>query len=278
MKLTVAIENNIPFNQPLPLAGEHGVSFVIEAGGRRILYDTGHTGAVVGNLHALGIPPASLDGIVISHGHSDHTGGLLAVLRAVRRDIPVTLHPAAFKERYGLAPGRRLPAGIPFAESVLMATGGVWRFSETPLEVAPGLWFSGTIPRVTDFETGDAHLVQAGAQGDVPDPLEDDTVLYYVGGRGLVVVGGCTHSGLVNAVRHGFTVTGTDRLQGWVGGTHLGPVGRAQQDRTIACLVEWNPEFVAANHCTGFPVMARLREVFGARFIPAFVGESIVVD
>jgi 7,8-dihydropterin-6-yl-methyl-4-(beta-D-ribofuranosyl)aminobenzene 5'-phosphate synthase len=93
-----------------------------------------------------------------------------------------------------------------------------------------------------------------------------------------VVIGGCTHSGLVNAVRYGFTVTGTDRLRGWIGGTHLGPAPREQQERTIAQLAEWNPDFVAANHCTGFAVMSRLAQVFGTRFIPAFTGETITFD
>ena len=107
--------------------------------------------------------------------------------------------------------------------------------------------------------------------------MTDDTVLYCVGSGGLVVVGGCTHSGLVNAVRHGFTVMKVDRLQGWIGGTHLGPVGQEQQDRTINQLADWNPEFVAANHCTGFAMMSRLKERFGRRFIPAFVGERVEI-
>lgn len=278
MKITVVIDNNVPFNQRRPLVAEHGVSFLIDTGVQRILYDTGQTGAVVGNLTTLGIPPSTLDGIVLSHGHYDHTGGLLAVLRAARQDIPVTIHARAFADRYSVTPALRSPVGIPFAEDFIRATGGIWQLTEAPTEVAPGLWFSGTIPRVTDFEVGDTRLTVTTAAGDKLDPMDDDSVLYLTGSRGLVVVGGCTHSGLVNAVRHGFTVTGADRLQGWIGGTHLGPVARSQQDRTIAQLIEWNPDFIAANHCTGFAVMAQLQQTFGKRFIPAFVGETIVVD
>jgi 7,8-dihydropterin-6-yl-methyl-4-(beta-D-ribofuranosyl)aminobenzene 5'-phosphate synthase len=83
---------------------------------------------------------------------------------------------------------------------------------------------------------------------------------------------------LVNAVEHGFKVTRASRLQGWIGGTHLGPASRDQQDRTIERLAEWKPDFVATNHCTGFPVMSRLQQVFGSRFIAAFVGETIEVE
>ncbi len=278
MNITVAIENNIPFNQSLPLVAEHGVAFLIETGGRRILYDTGQTGAVVGNLVALGVGPETIDTIVLSHGHHDHTGGLLAVLAKARPDVQVIAHPGLFGRHYSVGKGRRRPVGVPFAEEYVTARAGTWTASAEPLEIAPGLWFSGTIPRVTDFETGDARLVLAEDSGDRPDPLSDDTVLYWKGRRGLVVVGGCTHSGLVNAVLHGFTVTGLATLQGWVGGTHLGPVGADQQDRTIERLAAWKPEFVAANHCTGFPMMSRLKERFGERFIPAFTGERIAVE
>jgi len=278
VQITVAMDNNVPFNQRRPLVAEHGVSFVIDTGSERILYDTGQTGAVVGNLTTLGIPPSSLDGIVLSHGHYDHTGGLLAVLRAASKDIPVTIHARAFADRYSVTPARRTPVGVPFAEDFIRGIGGAWNLAKGPTEVAPGLWFSGSIPRVTDFEAGDTRLTLATAAGDQPDPMDDDTVLYLMGNRGLVVIGGCTHSGLVNAVRYGFTVTGADRLQGWIGGTHLGPVSSNQQDRTIAQLIDWNPDFVAANHCTGFAVMARLQQSFGERFIPAFVGETIAID
>jgi 7,8-dihydropterin-6-yl-methyl-4-(beta-D-ribofuranosyl)aminobenzene 5'-phosphate synthase len=278
VKITVAVDNNVPFYARLPLAAEHGVAFLIDTGEQRILYDTGQTGVVVANLDALGIPPTSIDAIALSHGHYDHAGGLLAVLKKVRRDIPVFVHPEAFSTRYSVTAEARVPIGIPFARDYIEAVGGSWRPSAVPTEIVPGLWFSGSIPRVTDFETGDRRLHIGTEAGDAPDPMHDDTVLYWMGSRGLVVIGGCTHSGLVNAVRHGFTVTGQDRLQGWVGGTHLGPVGSEQQDRTIDQLAAWNPEFVAANHCTGFAMMSRLRERFGERFIAAFVGERIEVS
>ena len=96
--------------------------------------------------------------------------------------------------------------------------------------------------------------------------------------RGLVVISGCTHSGLVNVVQHGLAVTSCQRLHGWIGGTHLGPVGEVQQAATLAQLADYAPDFVAANHCTGFAMMARLQAVFGERFVPAFVGTEIVFE
>ena len=136
---------------------------------------------------------------------------------------------------------------------------------------------SGHIPRNTDYETGDPKLVTCATDGsECQDKIEDDTSLFYAGPRGLVVIGGCTHAGLVNTVRRGLEVTGTSRLAGWIGGTHLGPVSKEQQGKTLAQLASFGPEFIAANHCTGFAMMATLYERFGDRFIPAFV--STVID
>lgn len=275
MKITIAMDNSVRFGGPLPLTGEHGASFLIEVDGKRILYDTGQTGAVVENLALLGTHPAALDAIVISHGHNDHTGGLVRVLQQARKDVEVVMHAKAFCDHGSVASGKRRFVGIPYPENYLRSIGGVWDLRDTPRNLTPNLWFSGTVPRVTDFEEVDARLVVSTDHGDVRDPIEDDISLFYRGERGLVVIGGCAHSGLVNTVRHGFAVTGLDRLQGWIGGTHLAPASKHQQDRTIEQLQAWQPEFVAANHCTGFAMMARLKEVFGERFIPAFVGETI---
>jgi 7,8-dihydropterin-6-yl-methyl-4-(beta-D-ribofuranosyl)aminobenzene 5'-phosphate synthase len=275
MKITVAMDNNISFASRLPLTGEHGAAFLIEIDGKTILYDTGQTGAVVANMALLGKHPDALDFIIISHGHYDHTGGLVRVLQQARRDVEVVMHAKAFTERYSVSAGQRRGIGIPYPESYLRSIAGVWDLRDTPRRLTEHMWFSGTVPRTTDFEEGDARLMVAGDGGDVRDPMADDVSLFCRGERGLIVIGGCAHSGLVNTVRHGFAVTGLDRLQGWIGGTHLGPVSQRQQDATIAQLVAWNPEFVAANHCTGFAMMARLKEEFGARFVPAFVGETI---
>ncbi|MDC7785442.1 MBL fold metallo-hydrolase [Rhodoplanes sp. TEM] len=278
MKVTVAMDNNIPISAPLPLTAEHGAAFLIEIDGKTILYDTGQTGAVTGNIALLGKHPQTLDMVVISHGHYDHVGGLVRVLQEARKDVEVVMHAKVFGDRYSVAGGLRRPIGVPYPEDYLRTLGGVWDLRDTPRRLTPRLWFSGSVPRVTDFEFGDAWLVLHGEGGDVQDPIDDDAVLFCEGERGLIVIGGCSHSGLVNIVKHGFAVTGMDKLQGWVGGTHLGPVSKDQQDKTIAQLVAWEPEFVAANHCTGFAMMARLKEVFGKRFIPAFVGESIVTS
>ena len=271
MKVTVVVDNYVPPSAHGPFVGEHGLSLLIEHQGARILFDTGQSGAVVHNLGLLGVHPSSLDALVISHGHYDHTGGMMAILQHAGKPLPVYAHSSIFNTRVSIA-GERHFIGIPFTEPQLRELGAQWRFSDGPVEVAPGLWFSGRIPRQTGFELGDANLLTCDPGGDChPDPLEDDTALFHADQEGLHVIGGCTHAGMINTVRYGFAITGQSRLRTWIGGTHLGPVSRQQQQATLEELAKLGPRLVAANHCTGFAMMATLREQLGARFIPAFV-------
>ncbi|EGO62485.1 MBL fold metallo-hydrolase [Acetonema longum] len=276
MKVTVVIENSVPAGAKGPFVGEHGLSLLLETGTQKILIDTGQSGAVVHNLSLLGVHSRELDAIAISHGHYDHTGGLPCLLRHRRKPVPVYAHSGIFKKRYAVANGRRSYAGLPFTKEETDMLGVDWIFADEPMEIAPKLWLSGGIPRVTGFEMGDAKLVIPDVQGcDCQDIVRDDTVLYYSGEQGLVVIGGCTHSGLVNAVTRGMELTEQTKLAGWIGGTHLGPVSQEQQELTLAMLEQYSPNFIAANHCTGFDMMAELKARFGKKFIPAFVSTVI---
>ena len=279
-KVTIVIDNCVPISSSKPFLGEHGLSMLLEIGGKRLLVDAGQTSAVIHNLGLLGVAPASLDLIALSHGHYDHTGGLPHVLEHAGKRLPVYLHEKAFGEKYSDSRGERRFVGIPYRQERITALGADWRPIRAPQELLPGLWVSGSVPRITPYETGDAHLVapDAATGCDCQDPLEDDMALFCRTARGLVVVSGCTHSGLVNVVRHGLALTGCTRLHGWIGGTHLGPASETQQDATLAQLVDFQPAFVAANHCTGFRMMARLQAAFGECFIPAFVGTEIVFE
>ena len=279
-KITIVIDNCVPIHSPRPFLGEHGLSMLLEIDGKRLLIDTGQTVAVAHNLGLLGVAPADFDAVLLSHGHYDHAGGLPHILERAGKRLPVFLHARAFGEKYSDSRGERRFVGIPTRAERLAALGADFHWVEAPQAWLPGLWISGSVPRVTDFETGDAHLIAPDAQRgcDCQDPLEDDMAVFCRTPRGLVVISGCTHSGLVNVVRHGLALTGCERLHGWIGGTHLGPAGEAQQAATLAQLFDFAPDFVAANHCTGFSMMARLQSLFGDRFIPAFVGTEIVFE
>ncbi|MEN6412345.1 MAG: MBL fold metallo-hydrolase [Veillonellales bacterium] len=279
MKLTVVVDNSVPISTPHPFLGEHGFSLLMETDSAKFLLDTGQSGAVVHNLSLLGIHPDQLDGIIVSHGHYDHTGGLAFLLKHRSKPVRVYGHPDIFQSRYSLAGGSRRYIGMPNTREELTALGAQWHLSRAPLKIVPGLMFSGQVPRQTDYETGDDKLMLCGAAGcDCQDPIDDDTSLYYSCRDGLIVIGGCTHSGLVNTVELGFKLTGMKKLIGWIGGTHLGPVSPEQQNKTILQLEKYAPQFLAASHCTGFAMMAELQKRFGERFIPGFVSRVIQVD
>ena len=174
---------------------------------------------------------------------------------------------------------KRRYIGIPNTQEELSGLGAKWHLSEEPGEVLSGLMFSGTVPRRTAYEQGDSKLVVCGGcGGDCQDSIADDTSLYYRNKKGLVVLSGCAHAGLVNTVEHGFAVTGADKLLGWVGGTHLGPVGAEQQTKTLEQIEAYAPQFIAASHCTGFAMMSELSRRLGDRFASGMVGQVIEVS
>lgn len=276
MKITVVVDNTVPISAKKPFLGEHGYSLLIEHDTKKILFDAGQSPAVIQNLSLLGIAPTELDALVVSHGHYDHTGGLLQVLQHANKQLPLYAHSDIFVPRFSIAGGIRQYIGIQYQKEQLTSLGVDWQLGKSPRKIFDQLWFSGQIPRVTDYEQGDVKLVTNCGNCDCQDGIDDDVALYYLQDGKLVVIGGCTHSGLVNTVRHGLTVTGAKGLRGWIGGTHLGPVSKEQQAKTLDFLAEMEPEFIMAAHCTGFDMMAELRNRFGKRFLPGFV--SAVVE
>jgi len=279
LKITVVVDNSVPISLPRPFLGEHGYSLLVEVNAKKILLDAGQSDIVVHNLSLLGIHPDELDAIVLSHGHYDHTGGLYHLLNSRRNPIPVYAHTNIFRGRYSAGGGRRHFVGIPYVKDELTTLGAEWHLISEPMEIVPNLLFSGQIPRITDYETGDAKLVVCSEQGcDCQDEILDDISLYYSSSKGLVVIAGCSHSGLVNTIEYGFKLTGHKQLSGWIGGTHLGPVSDGQQEKTLSKIEEYDPQFIAASHCTGFAMMAELYKLFGERFVTGFVGQVIKID
>ncbi len=276
MKVTVVVDNSVPISAPKPFQGEHGLSLLLELDVYKLLLDAGQSAAVVHNLSLLGLHPLQLDAIAISHGHYDHTGGLPHLLRHRCKPIPVYGHRLIFGKRYSVSGSEHKYVGIPFEKEDGTCLGADWHLTDKPFEIVPRLWFSGSMPRTTAFEQGDDKLVVCDEAGCYcQDSIPDDTALYYASDKGLVVISGCSHSGLVNTVQQGLAITGQTRLAGWIGGTHLGPVLPAQQATTLATLAQYSPDFVAANHCTGFAMMAALQDCFGPKFIHAAVGTVI---
>lgn len=272
LKITVLADNYVAAPG---LAAEHGLCFLIEADGRRILFDTGQGKALSMNLAVLGISLHPLDALVLSHGHYDHTGGLCA---AAEETVPgrVYFHPSAVEPKF--ARRDRLPfrsIGIPPRSLEVLET---WRnrvvWTRTATEVVPGVWCTGEIPRYREEPEEEQAFYLDGA-GETPDPLVDDQALFAETKRGLVIVSGCAHAGVANTVDHVCRLTGRDRIHALAGGLHLSKASHRRLEETGNALGRRNFECLAPCHCTGMQAQAYLRCRFHSLVRDLSVGSTL---
>jgi 7,8-dihydropterin-6-yl-methyl-4-(beta-D-ribofuranosyl)aminobenzene 5'-phosphate synthase len=264
------------------LRGEHGFSALatITKDGRetQVLFDAGRTpDGLVHNMRRLGISPSDIDIIVLSHGHWDHTTGMDGFVSELGRpSMPVLIHPDFWSRRRVALPGRD-PIELPStSKSALQGAGFEIVEERQPSFLLDGsLLVTGEVDRTTDFEQGfPGH--QAHRAGEwLPDPLilDDQALVASVRGRGLVVLTGCGHSGIVNIARYVRKLTGEDDIHALVGGFHLS--GRAFEpiiDPTCDALAEFAPDYLVPTHCTGWRATHALADRFPEAFIQNCVG------
>jgi 7,8-dihydropterin-6-yl-methyl-4-(beta-D-ribofuranosyl)aminobenzene 5'-phosphate synthase len=279
MKLVLLVDD--ARNPLMPdLAAKHGLSMFVElyAGGHvtRLLMDAGQSAeAVLRNAEKLGIDLRGVDAILLSHGHYDHTGGLIGILQHVGRPVPVITHPRALEPKFVLRRKRLKEIGIPFKASEIRRSNGLLSLGKDARQLSPGAWASGEIERLAPFEGVEGF--KARRRGKlVNDQLPDDQALFVnLGGKGLVVITGCAHAGLINTVMQGLRVTGSDALHAVVGGFHLARAGASRMRATVKELLKMGPRAVMPCHCTGSKAMAQLAEAFGERFRRLRTGDSV---
>ncbi len=255
MKLTVLVDNNTLIDRYY--LGEPGVSYFIETGASRILFDLGYSDAFLRNARTAGLDPLSADYVVLSHGHIDHTGGLDALLKAYmearfERDTPhlpqLVAHPDALMPKFLSTKDGAFSIGSPISAAVLGLSFDL-RTSRRPLWLDERLVFLGEIERVTDFEQPDP-IGRRGDEQAEPDVLLDDTAMAYLAEEGLVIITGCSHAGICNIVETARRVTGVDKVVDIIGGFHLLDPPQAQLDGTVEYLRSLNLPQLHACHCT----------------------------
>lgn len=273
VRITVLVENSV---KQQSLLAEHGMAFWIETAGRRILFDTGQGMVLQHNANTLGIALSAAD-VVLSHGHYDHTGGLYQALDSFNA-AHVYAHPAAFTPRFFQNPDKKSvrSVGSPFSspEDLRGRVGQLVLTGAKPVQIADGIRLTGEIPRRNDFEdTGGAfYLDEACTQ---PDLLPDDQALFMETARGMIVLLGCAHSGVVNTLDHIRTLTGCTRIHAVLGGMHLLAADENRLRRTIQALREAEVQKVGLAHCTGFAAMARLYTELPNRCFPCVAGTQV---
>jgi 7,8-dihydropterin-6-yl-methyl-4-(beta-D-ribofuranosyl)aminobenzene 5'-phosphate synthase len=263
------------------LRAEHGFSALVtlRSGDRehRVLFDAGMTpDGAVENMRRLELRPDGIEAIVLSHGHFDHTGGMHGLARALGRTrLPVLIHPEFWSRRRLAIPGRD-PLELPTTSRAALEGAGfaVVEDSRPSFLLDGSLLVTGEVDRTTEFERG-FPVHQAYHDGSwEPDPLilDDQALVAHVRGRGLVILTGCGHSGIVNVARYVQRVAGGERIHAIVGGFHLnGPLFEPIIDATCDALAAFAPDHLVPTHCTGY----RAIHALAARFPGAFVQNSV---
>jgi 7,8-dihydropterin-6-yl-methyl-4-(beta-D-ribofuranosyl)aminobenzene 5'-phosphate synthase len=264
----------------LPFA-EHGFSVLIRifSGDESecVLFDTGGSprGAVE-NAERMGINLREVESIVVSHGHYDHFGGLAAAVKAVgKQDLPVIVHENMFRTR-GSANAKgavRQYPDFPTAEELSPAR--LVSTKQPSLTASGMVCVTGEIPRKTSFETGYTQhkTFVSGAGKSDPLIMDERAVAVNIKDKGLVVVSGCAHAGIINTVTYAQQIMGTEQVYAVMGGFHL--AGKTFENRiqpTIKALQRINPELIVPSHCTGWKAMCAMAKAFPEAFVWNSVG------
>jgi 7,8-dihydropterin-6-yl-methyl-4-(beta-D-ribofuranosyl)aminobenzene 5'-phosphate synthase len=263
LSLTVLVDNA---NGDRDLCGEAGLSFLLETGGKKILFDTGLSGLFLTNAEKAGISLRDLDFLVLSHGHIDHTGGLATLARHLAGPAPderpscvprLITHPRCFwpKEKDGRMNGSEMcedEARLYFPAAL----------SAEPVRITDDLVFLGEIPRKFAFEKGEAaKRIIHHPDGTIgTDDLRDDTALAFHSAEGLVIITGCSHAGICNITEYAREVCGERKVAGIIGGLHLLSPDTKQLAKTGKYLNRLHIRALHACHCTSAPARLALAD------------------
>jgi 7,8-dihydropterin-6-yl-methyl-4-(beta-D-ribofuranosyl)aminobenzene 5'-phosphate synthase len=278
LKLRVVAENSASMDDPRIWA-QHGLCLFMEAdlGAEcmRILSDTGTSPELtLHNADVLKLDLSELDLIFLSHGHYDHTGGLIGVLNRMNRRVPVLAHPEIFTPKLKSRPFLKF-IGPPFSQAQAESAGAVMLYSKSSVVLAPGLMTTGEVGRREPFEMAEGfQTINHGqySQDTIPD---DQAIIANIEGKGLAVIAGCAHAGIINTIRHAQEITGVEDLYAVIGGFHLRGAGEARIASTAGALLGLDPKIVRPGHCTGARAVCHLVDVLGDRCRPMASGDFI---
>jgi 7,8-dihydropterin-6-yl-methyl-4-(beta-D-ribofuranosyl)aminobenzene 5'-phosphate synthase len=268
VEILTLVENTV--NGPNLLA-EHGLSYLIKINNEKFLFDTGQGYVLLNNVRNLNVNFNEINAVILSHGHYDHVGGLEEVLKKVG-NMDVYTHPDVFIPKYSIRNDKKRSTGMPKSIEEYQKLGAVFHFNRNKIELNDYLILTGEIPRNNDFETVSKSFYIKKDGNLLHDNVIDDQALVIKTQKGLVVVLGCAHSGVVNTLEYISEITGEDSIYAVLGGTHLNSADDKRINETISILKKFNVKHIAVSHCTGFKAAAKLYSVFGENFSQNNVG------
>jgi 7,8-dihydropterin-6-yl-methyl-4-(beta-D-ribofuranosyl)aminobenzene 5'-phosphate synthase len=274
LKITTVVDNtSFPGSR---FWAEHGLSFLIEADGEKILFDTGQSSEVIAhNLEILGEDISDIRYVVLSHGHYDHTGGLRHIIRKIGR-VKLFAHPDVFDDKYVKRGEEYRHIGPPLMKMKLEEHFQLV-LDKNSTKISSGIRTTGQIPRSNDFETVPNRYLIKSFGKYIHDNIPDDQALLLESGSGIIVVLGCAHAGVVNTLTYARDIVGCSEVWGVLGGMHLigADLGRLRKTKNI--LEELNVQNIGLSHCSGTNVFLFLSRKLGDRVYMNRVGSVMEV-
>jgi len=274
LRITTLSENTAGLPEVL---AEWGISVLVETGDLKILFDTGASISVPHNAPIFGLDLSTIDRIVLSHGHYDHTGGLNEVLKQIGKQTDVIAHPDIWAKKYRRVGDRERYIGIPFSKEELEALGATFTLTKDPVWITDDIVTTGEIAMTEKFEELDPDMYVKESGDWHRDELWDDRALIIVTDEGLVIILGCAHRGVINTLRHAQELTGVELIHTVIGGMHLTRTSEERVLRTAAALQELGVQRVGVSHCTGLPAAVLLAQQLGEALFFNYTGTSITV-
>ena len=275
LKIDILCENSVtPF---CPAIAEHGFSCYIETDNGNYLFDTGQGLAIKHNSLVLKKDLSKVKAIILSHGHSDHAGGLVPTLQ-LSGPKPVYAHPDIFTKRCKVLDDKQIYCGVPANRNYLESLGTEFIFNKEMIEIQPGMFLTGEVPKTNKFENSGKNLMTYDDNGKlIRDPLKDDNTLVFDTKKGLVILFGCAHAGMVNIIDYVIKKLNKNKIYAILGGTHLIAASDEQLAKSIEAIETYQVKHIGVSHCTGLEKAAVLKEKFKDKFFFANVGTEFIL-
>jgi 7,8-dihydropterin-6-yl-methyl-4-(beta-D-ribofuranosyl)aminobenzene 5'-phosphate synthase len=274
--LTIIMDNYV---QSSGLIAEHGWSILIESGEDRILFDFGASHNIIPNLKQLGFTAHMINKIFISHGHYDHTGGLYYIARSAGRQIKLFTHPAVFEKKYKLI--RKLKKtyiGMPFEKDVYSDYGISFMTGKESLNISGNIYSTGEIEQILPFERSSNNFLIKRNGFNRSDDLRDDTSLIIDTQKGIILITGCAHRGLISSIRQAQKISGKGHFNAVIGGFHLANKDRSYMEKILLELKDTSIDLIVPAHCSGVEGYRAIKEAFGVKCQHGYTGKKIIFN